>query len=72
MFVRRLWATIHRRIHHVIKPNPQEEELFSLLRRVTDERDTTLRVAGGWVRNKVDLSVINIVHQHTPTIFTSC
>lgn len=39
----------------VIKVNPEEEKIFSMLRQYRDELklNTVLRVAGGWVRDKV-------------------
>lgn len=51
-----------------VKLNPTEEKIFSLLKRVGDKTGTTVRVAGGWVRDKllgmenndIDISVDNM------------
>jgi hypothetical protein len=60
MFVRLRWAYNYLRMKatdHTIKLTPTEELVFATLKTYTKELEltTVLRVAGGWVRDKVGI-----------------
>lgn len=46
------------RINHEIKLTPEEEKIFEILRHAqsSHDKEVVLRVAGGWVRDKVEIS----------------